>query len=193
MHAFYINLDRRADRRAEIESELANMKIDAERFRAIEHVFPAIGCTSSHVDVLKLARERGYESVMIFEDDFMFLVSNDEYAAAVSKLPASYDVVMLAFNTVSDSAYDETFTRVNDGQNASGYIVHSRFYDRLIARLEEGLKLFIESPHLHWIYINDQYWKGLQPCSEWYAFKTRIGVQRPGFSDLAGKFVNYGS
>jgi hypothetical protein len=111
----------------------------------------------------------------------------------MSKLPASYDVVMLAFNTVSDSAYDETFTRVSDCQNASGYIVHSRFYDRLIDRLEEGLKLFIESPHLHWIYINDQYWKGLQPCSEWYAFKTRIGVQRPGFSDLAGKFVNYGS
>jgi glycosyl transferase family 25 len=193
MHAFYINLDRRADRRAEIESELANMEIDAERFRAIEHVFPAIGCTSSHVDVLKLARERGYESVMIFEDDFMFLVSKDEYVAAMSKLPASYDVVMLAFNTVSDSAYDETFTRVSDCQNASGYIVHSRFYDRLIDRLEEGLKLFIESPHLHWIYINDQYWKGLQPCSEWYAFKTRIGVQRPGFSDLAGKFVNYGS
>jgi glycosyl transferase family 25 len=193
MHAFYINLDRRADRRAEIESELANMEIDAERFRAIEHVFPAIGCTSSHVDVLKLARERGYESVMIFEDDFMFLVSKDEYDAAMSRLPASYDVVMLAFNMVSDSAYDETFTRVSDGQNASGYIVHSRFYDRLIDRLEEGLKLFIESPHLHWIYINDQYWKGLQPCSEWYAFKTRIGVQRPGFSDLAGKFVNYGS
>jgi glycosyl transferase family 25 len=193
MHAFYINLDRRADRRAEIESELANMEIDAERFRAIEHVFPAIGCTSSHVDVLKLARERGYESVMIFEDDFMFLVSKDEYDAAMSRLPASYDVVMLAFNMVSDSAYDETFTRVSDGQNASGYIVHSKFYDKLIARLEEGLKFFIESPHLHWIYINDQYWKGLQPCSEWYAFKTRIGVQRPGFSDLAGKFVNYGS
>ena len=192
MRAFYINLDRRADRRAEIESELANMKIDAERFRAIEHVFPAIGCTSSHVDVLKLARERGYESVMIFEDDFMFTVSKEDWESLINKLPSSYDVVMMSYNIILAYPYDDTFDSVFEAQTASGYIVHSRFYDRLIDRLEEGLKLFIESPDLHWIYINDQYWKALQPCSEWYAFKTRIGVQRPGFSDLAGNFVNYG-
>ena len=193
MNAFYINLDRRTDRRTQIESELANMKINAERFPAIEHVLPAIGCTSSHVDVLKLARDRGYESVMIFEDDFMFIITKDQWDVLILKLPPRYDVVMLAFNMISDSPYDETFTRVNEVQNASGYIVHSRFYDRLIARLEEGRDLFIKSPHLDWIYINDQYWKALQPQYEWYAFKTRIGIQRPGFSDLAGKFVNYGS
>jgi hypothetical protein len=45
---------------------------------------------------------------------------------------------------------------------------------------------------VHWVYLLDQYWKSLQPTNEWYAFKTRIGIQRAGFSDLAGGFVEYG-
>lgn len=57
MRGFYINLDRRTDRRAEIEKELEGLAM--ERFPAVSHPNGAIGCTMSHLACLKLARERG--------------------------------------------------------------------------------------------------------------------------------------
>jgi GR25 family glycosyltransferase involved in LPS biosynthesis len=192
MKGFYINLDRRLDRKEQIEKEFADKGLDVERFKALEHPNGSIGCTASHLAVLKLSRQRGYESVMIFEDDFEFLVSKEEWDRLIKCLPESYDVVMLSYNTFKLESHDDTFERVLETQTASGYIVHSRFYNTLINRLEEGLYMFMQNPKAHWLYTNDQYWKALQPVSEWYQFKTRIGRQRAGFSDLVKKFIDYG-
>jgi GR25 family glycosyltransferase involved in LPS biosynthesis len=191
MHGFYINLNRRTDRRELVEEEFKRIGLEVERFPAVEYTPGAIGCNLSHIEVLKLAKSRGYESVMIFEDDFEFLISKEEWNQQISRLPTSYDVVMLSYNLVQSTPHDETFLRVQEVQTTSGYIVHSRFYDTLIARWEEGTRLFKENPKVDWIYILDQYWKALQPGAEWYAFKQRIGQQRAGFSDLAGQFVEY--
>lgn len=186
--AFYINLDRRTDRRAEIEKEFADKGLTVERFPAIEYSPGYIGASLSHIAVLKLARERGYESVMVFEDDFMFTISKEQWHSLIEKLPASYDVVMLSYKMISSSPQNETFDRVIEAQAASGYIVHSQFYDTLIDRWEEGLRLTIETG-MHWVYALDQYWKALQLSHKWYAFKPRIGSQRPGFSDIGEKFT----
>jgi hypothetical protein len=51
MHCFFINLDRRVDRRLETEAELARMGIEAERFPAIERIPGGLGCTQSHIEV----------------------------------------------------------------------------------------------------------------------------------------------
>jgi hypothetical protein len=189
MHAVYINLDRRTDRRAEVEQEFADKGLIVERFPAVEYTPGAIGCNLSHIEVLKLAKARGYPSVMIFEDDFQFLVDTQTWDQLIARLPASYDVVMLSYNMIASTPHDETFNRVQEVQTTSGYIVHSRFYDTLLTRWEEGARLFIEAPHLDWVYLLDQYWKPLQPGAEWYAYTTRIGKQRDSFSDLAGRFV----
>ena len=191
MHGFYINLNHRTDRRELVEEEFKRIGLQVERFPAVEYTPGAIGCNLSHIEVLKLAKSRGYESVMIFEDDFEFLISKEEWNQQISRLPTSYDVVMLSYNLVQSTPHDETFLRVQEVQTTSGYIVHSRFYDTLIARWEEGARLFIEQPHMDWVYILDQYWKPLQSNAKWYAFKTRIGKQRPGFSDLVGNYVEY--
>ena len=190
--AFYINLDTRTDRRAQITAECARMDIPVERFPACRSLTPSIGCTLSHVNVLKLARERAYPAVLLFEDDFEFLVSKEVVDDVFAHLPEDYDVVMLSYNLLRSEPYNDRFVRVLEAQTASGYIVHSRFYDRLIATLEEGYQLFLANPHVHWLYINDQYWKRLQPESRWYASRIRIGKQRPGWSDLGQAIVDYG-
>jgi glycosyl transferase family 25 len=189
MHAFYINLDHRTDRRAEVEKEFEEKGLTVERFPATQYNPGAIGCNLSHIGVLTTARGRGYDAVMIFEDDFQFLISKAEWDDLIAKLPSSYDVVMLSYNLVASTPHDETFHRVQEVQTTSGYIVHSRFYDRLIARWEEGARLFMANPGLDWVYILDQYWKTLQPEAEWFAYKVRIGKQRHSFSDIAGRFA----
>lgn len=192
MHAFYINLDSRLDRRILIEPEFQSMNLSVERFPAIQRSPGTLGCTQSHLEVLKLARQRGYPSVIIFEDDFEFIISKETFDDIMKKLPDEYDVVMLSYNLQKQEPYNETFGRALEVQTASGYIVHSRFYDRLINTLQEGLALFEQRPHEHWFYINDQYWKRLQPHSVWLYSLVRIGKQRAGYSDLAGHFVDHG-
>lgn len=180
MYSFYINLDSRTDRRHEFESE----GIPAERFSAIRHSNPAIGCTRSHLEVIKLAKERNYPYVVVFEDDFTFSVTKDKFDSIVASCPADYDVVMLDYYILKSEPYNEDFDRVLEAQAASAYIVNARFYDTLLANYEEAVRLFEMNPEYHWLYINDQYWKHLQPLSRWYMSRVRVGRQRPGYSDL---------
>lgn len=184
MYGFYINLDRRTDRRDQFEQEAKVMKFSIERFPAVEHAVPAIGCTRSHLEVLKLAREKGYPCVAVFEDDFQCLVSPETLKNVIDSFPEDYDVVMLDYYILQSEPYNDRFYRVFEAQAGSAYVVHSKFYDSLIANYEEAVRLFEENPHCHWLYINDQYWKRLQPISRWYASRIRIGRQRPGYSDL---------
>ncbi len=193
-NCFYINLDRRIDRRMQIEMEFARMGISAERFRAITHSVPPVGCLMSHLSVLKLARARNYPQVCVFEDDFEFLVSKEEYAAIIGKIPSDADVVMLGWYLFDTAPYDATFGKVLKATTTSGYIMRRQFYDTAIQTLEEGLRLFQE--HIREIdaiskYSIDQYWCRIQPSAKWLYSLRRVGRQRAGFSDLMGAQVAY--
>ena len=202
-HVFYINLDRRPDRKTHIESQLSAIGINEyERFAAVDRPGNGIvGCGYSHLAVLKLARERRYNNVLIFEDDFMFMVSPDEFrrgwsAFFESPMGTDYDVCMLAYNLhekeecTRDGVAHEGIQRVLYAQTASGYLVHSRHYDALIALYEWALPL-LEKTGQHWVYANDVIWRSLQQQGKWYGFVPRIGKQIDGFSDNANCYMNY--
>jgi len=196
----YINLDRRPDRKISIETELANMEItDYERFTAIERP-PGqgiVGCGYSHLAVLKLAKERQYPNILIFEDDFYFTVSKDELRKSMaeffeSDIAKDYHVCMLSYNLHNSQDCPDTpfLKRVKYAQTASGYIVHSRYYDTLIQLYEWAIPL-LESTGKHWVYANDIVWADLQKKDKWYCFSQRMGKQLPGFSDNAGCEMTY--
>jgi glycosyl transferase family 25 len=192
---YYINLDKRTDRRAQIEGELEHMGLEGERFPAIalEHA-PGVGCSRSHLEVLKLARAAGYENVLIFEDDFEWIVSKEVLETqlkAFFEANIPYDVLMLSYYAPKTEAYNQTVSYAREAQTASGYIVHRRFYDTLISLYEWSVPQLIKTGE-HWHYMNDQAWKRLQPGSEWFIFNTRLGKQRPGYSDLGCRYVDNG-
>jgi glycosyl transferase family 25 len=191
MYCFYINLDRRQDRRIQVEETLTTLGIQGERFTAIAREPGGIGCTQSHIAVLKLARERNYPSVLIFEDDFEALVTKEVWDETIANIPDVYDVIFVTYNIQRSEPFNDRFGKVIEGQTAAGYIVHNTYYDTLIARLEEGLVLYEEYPEYHWLYINDQYWKQLQPVGDWYYTLLRLGRQRAGYSDLSKTFVDH--
>ena len=60
------------------------------------------------------------------------------------------------------------------------------------SKIHINLNLFKLYPHNTHNHINDQYWKSLQPCSNWYYSLKRVGKQRPSFSNLENCDVNYG-
>lgn len=191
--AFYINLDHRTDRRAEFEGEAAAMGFPCERFPAIYNRSGTVGCGQSHIAVLKEAQARGYESVLIFEDDFKFIVDKDTFWFTMNQIhtdvSGSYDVIMLGYNLLKSSAHSKNLLKALDVQTASAYCVHSRMYAKLIDTLEVGLQKLIETGQ-HWNYANDACWKVLQPDAEWFVAQPRLGLQRPSFSDIGQKFVD---
>ena len=75
----YINLERRQDRREEIEQELVQYGLSGERFNAISHELGLAGCNLSHIQVLKDAEEANLENLLVLEDDFQFLVDTKIY------------------------------------------------------------------------------------------------------------------
>ena len=197
----YINLDYRKDRRFQMEQEFARMGIQgAKRFNAIPHEYGLIGCMQSHLAVLELAKKNGYKNILIFEDDFEFMVSKEELDSDLRSVLSrdvghslQYDVLMLGYNMKKSAplASHKTIFKVIDAQTASAYIVHESFYDTLIKCYRDALPL-LKSTKLWDTYANDQVWKKLQPDARWYAFTTRMGKQRESYSDTTRRVENYG-
>ena len=194
-HIFYINLDRRTDRRAQIEAELDKFELPCELFHGIAKDMGILGCGLSHLAIYKLAKKRGYKNVLICEDDLYFLVDKQTLEEELTKFFDSniyYNVLMLAYN-VNESEEVPKFPfirRLLDSQSAACYIVNENYYDKLIELYEHTMPL-LEQTGQHWLYANDQCWKALQPNDKWYYFVTRLGRQRDGFSDNAGQYMEY--
>ena len=190
----YINLERREDRRQEIEQELAQFGLSGERFNAIAKTPGIVGCGLSHLAVLKNAQEAGWENVLILEDDFQFVVPKEtvnEQLQAFWDLSIPWDVIMLSYNMKVSLPYNDLIGRATYASTASGYIVNRHFYPQLIAVLDESIPL-LESTGKHWLYANDQCWKNLQETSQWFYFMTRLGKQRGSFSDNSNQYMDYG-
>lgn len=191
---FYINLEKRKDRLLQIENELTTYGLPFERFEAIEMKPGIVGCGYSHLAVLKEARERGLPNVLIFEDDFEFIVDKTEFWSQINRffeMRIPYDVLMFSYNIESSSPFNDLVFKVEAATTASAYLVNSYFYDDLIDLYDENIPL-LKSTGKHWIYANDQIWKKLQPAAKWYAFNTRLGRQRGSYSDNSLEFMDRG-
>ena len=189
---FVINLDRRTDRLEQFTEEMKKVDLPFERFPAIATEFGIDGCGLSHLSVLKLAKERGYKNVLIFEDDFELVVSKQVFWSTVTTFleTTPFDVYMLSYWMDLSGNFTEDTVKVLSTSAASGYIVNESFYDKLIELYEDAMPKLVQTRE-HWIYANDQIWKSLQPTSRWYAAKSRLGKQRASYSDLAGRWVDY--
>ena len=196
-HVFYINLDKRTDRREAIENELNRMDIPFERFSAIYYEPPCgiVGCGKSHLAVFKLAKERGYKNVLILEDDFIFLESKEVVEENIKRLfseKPDFDVCFLAYNLQRGNIVPELpfLIKADETHSASAYILNQHYYDKLIELYEWAMPK-LEETMQHWIYANDQIWKRFQEADQWYCFTTRLGKQADGFSDNSNQYNSY--
>ena len=188
----YINLEKRADRRAEIEGELKRMGLKGERFAAVEYIPGSVGCSLSHAAVVRAAAEEGVSSLLVLEDDFYWTVQSraelDQRLRALLAAVPDYDVIMFDYCVDKDlGPVAEGVGRVGETTTTSGYLVAGHYLDRLATNFEEGARLFLQQPYSHWIFSVDVYWKRLQ-TDKWYYPAPRFGTQRDGFSDIGNNY-----
>ena len=203
---YYINLDHRTDRKEQFENQITTHFKDSilesriERFPAIKHEQGLLGCSMSHLEVIKKARQTDAKYILVFEDDFEFIVSRETFLSNLKQLfqqvetetsSLDFKVVMLAYNANNrfEIENNDLLDSTSDVQTCAGYLVNFKYFDELIECWEEGVKMYQETGR-DWIYCCDQYWKKIQK-EKWFLFKTRIGKQRAGFSDCGLKYVDY--
>jgi GR25 family glycosyltransferase involved in LPS biosynthesis len=191
---FYINLEKRKDRLAHVQEELAKLGKPAERVCAIETADGAIGCTLSHIRCLEMARQRNLPHVFICEDDITFL--NPELLLTnVERFEQSgldWEVLIIGGNNVPPYTQISNFCiQVSNNQTTTGYIVHQKFYDTLIANFKESAAKLIRNPDQRMQYALDIYWKSLQTSGKWYMIIPPTVVQYEDYSDIEKRNVDY--
>jgi GR25 family glycosyltransferase involved in LPS biosynthesis len=196
----YINLYIRTDRNDHIINELKLWKdLDwskVHRFSAIEGKL--VGCLSSHLSVLKLAREKKWENVLVLEDDFTWedwVIKDEKINTLLSdfwiKHHHEFGFIQLAHGmTATTHAHEftmhanEPIASVKYATNAAGYWVHERCYDALIQEFEKAVDpLYLTGAH--WLYLNDVVWNTIRPFFPTFAFIPRLGYQYGNYSDLS--------
>ena len=190
----YINLERRQDRRQEIEQELAAMGLNGERFNAVDKDPGIVGCNMSHTQVLRDADTANLENILIFEDDFQFLVDKPTFYKQMEDffaLNIDWDIVLLSYYIQTSEPYSELIGRSRDAQTTSGYLINKKCFKPLADCIEAATEKLISTGE-HWNYGLDQAWKVLQRTGNVFYFITRIGKQRPSFSDNSKAFMDFG-
>jgi len=205
---YYINLDSREDRKTEFLEEMRRMGVPDEKITRISAVSKPgqgdWGCSLSHILAVGEFVDSGLDNCIVFEDDFTFTQDfqtvNAEFESIFnSDDPILYDVIMLSANEVdTDPTEHKYLKKVLNAQTASGYMLSKYFAPILLQNYRDGVKLLADSykigksDALQGPFCIDQYWKRLQPQSNWFVFSPKLGVQRESHSDIQGGVVNPG-
>ena len=183
---FYINLEDRPNRKEFMEDQLKLLDIPFERFPAIDSRKNGVGCTRSHLEIYKLAKDRGYKTILILEDDFQFDISKLEFECKLTQLfehgPA-FDVCFLSNTILKREEPISEFSFVNrvfDVYGAEGYIVNCHYLTTLIDLYEVAV-VNLEKTRHHWIYTMDRAWLPLLVKDQWIRFTHRFGHQNTKF------------
>ena len=197
----YINMEHRRDRQELILEEFEKMGINKEKIFKISGV-PVKknghkGCAQSHILALTLAKINNWKNVVIFEDDFQFIMNPEDVDVCLNSFlnnVKNWDVIMFShaytkMNTINIKHVD----KIKSAQTTSGYAVNKHFYDKLLNNFmsaNTNMSYFSSTRVGHEPNAIDQKWKSLQPHSEWYAFNPPLGKQRANKSDIQS-YTNY--
>ena len=193
-HAYYINLEKRTDRKVYVEEQLTKIGIKAERFNAIQLPNGALGCSMSHLKCIENAKQNNWDHVLVVEDDITFLDSElfVKQLNKFLKVNNNWDVILLAGNVYKPYISIGNFCiKVFRCQTTTGYIVKSAYYDKLIENYREGINNLMKEPNKKNQYAIDKNWFRLQEKDSWYLITPLTVIQREDYSDIEEKNVSY--
>ena len=97
-HIYCLNLERSVDRREKIGKEFEKESLDVEFFKGCDGKAigksGVFGCAQSHINIWKDVIEKGYENVLIFEDD-VWLEKEFKKYLEILEPPEKWDVLYL--------------------------------------------------------------------------------------------------
>jgi len=207
---YFINLEHRKDRLDQINEQLNKINLEAERFNAIslsQEECDKIGgirwegeaewrnklikgqfsCTSSHLEVIRLAKEKNLDKVLVLEDDCLFDDAFDIKSTInnvfdeIKKHDIKWDMLFLGSNLIGPTSKTKSpiLMKMQAAYCAHAYYVNKHFYDKILE--------FDFNKH----YVIDVYYNELMFQNNIFCTKPLLAIQQSSFSDIEGYKVSY--
>jgi hypothetical protein len=180
--SFYINLDDRTDRNEQAIVEFEGVGLSPTRFAGHKRNNPIEGCIESHKAILN--KMRGMDKhVLIFEDDVRFVNDVKELLPlAFQELEQrSWCMFYLGGNICGPiQQVSPHLGRLSHCQSTHAYMVNKNFIDTLL------LEIAGYTNHLDLFYTDRVVPR--YPC---FITVPMLAIQRPSYSDIEKKHVNY--
>jgi len=214
---FIINLKHRTDRRDDVIKELTKAKLDnyemfdAVQPKTIEEInnwnpkfvsekpdwlrsdflkfrLGSLGCLLSHVEIMKTSLERGYEQVLILEDDAEFRLGKyDSFNEVLESLESQtrnikFDMFYFGGTHEQDKLWQisENIFQTKGTGTTGAYLINSR-----------GMKLILKLIKGYNDAIDVFYKKSAQQILKCYTTIPALIIQKDSYSDIVQTNVKY--
>lgn len=198
---YFINLDRDYTRRERCEKLFRDLDIQVERFAGIDVqkekekcnyynniIFSdtlkesELGCLLSHISIIKNAINKGYKSIIIFEDDIEFCQNFiEQFENYYRQLPDDWCLLYFSGNHLeTPHLLSNNIMRVKKTLTTHSYAIKKDLF-----------KTILEHPMLFHQPIDIFYAKYIQPYYPSYCFYPHLTYQRNTYSNIQNKPVNY--
>ena len=186
-----INLDKRTDRLNNVmqEFEKLGIKDRVQRFKAIEKTDGRLGCIKSHVELLKYAKAKKLENILILEDDITFVQpnTNEILNNAIQQLNMKWNLLYFGANTHTKLfKLTENLIYLNNAFATHSLAYHESIYDKIINKYDKMQQLTKHTDILDVYYCTD-----LQVNNTCLLVNPILTTQVNGFSDIEKRDVNY--
>jgi hypothetical protein len=204
---FYINLESRTDRRAEIEEELKTKFLyeGAERFVGItaaacgfQERGGAYGCAMSHISLFRKMILNNWDTMMVLEDDAKLITSREEMDKYIGAFldDEQCDILCIGNSCGDNKDYSEFFNRCFNTQTTSCYVLKKKFVKILLecyfTNPSEAMTLKEDCGNIkERVGIIDTAWLPLQQSHFFMMPKVRQVIQRESYSDIQNEVVFY--
>lgn len=169
-------------------------KIDIHPDKFDGYTQGCLGCLKSHVEICRIALERGYENILILEDDTEFVNSIDNLIKYSKKINNSYDMLYLAGRYINKNPNKQSVSNMP-------HIINSNTISTIKSNniLTTG-SYCIKKPAMEYLINNINnyskeidvfYVEKIQQIFECYLCIPNITKQRNGYSDIQQNNVNY--
>jgi len=181
---FVINLPERTDRLLDIAEQLYKWNIPYELVNAVKHEDGAEGLRITVEGIFREAVKQEWESILIFEDDAIFVDSggnpNEVMEKVVKQLPKTWDILYLG-------AQCTTGFKMRVSPNLllveNAYATHA--WALSLHGIKEVLMSVLEAP------IDNCVVKKIQPQGNTYITYPLLCSQRAGMSNIGNTYIDW--
>lgn len=195
---FVLNLEKRKDRLEHIQEEMSYIGWDYEMFKAIDKG-SHLGCTLSHIGIIDLAIDRGYDHVMVIEDDCTFMPYSKSFVEQLEKELENTDFGILNLSPTHNRPIeisknhkllmDITNFPPKEERHRGLYATNMMIYHKSVFFL---VKNIIEENLHGYLAIDEYIYKNVTPKVQSYCPILPVAVQKSDFSDVTqGCYSNF--
>lgn len=207
---FLINLDSRKDRLQKAINQFNEYKINKSitRFPAIKLIYEngindkflaRSGCTLSHFEICKIAKQENLKNYLVLEDDFEFFHNPEKTLSILEKsiadLPNDWDMFYLGGNLTNEygfnpiEKYSENLFKLKSCHTTHAMAFNAKFYDKFLDNAPD-MNSIIDWTNKHEI-IDVFLSKNILYKHECFISNELLILQSEGFSDIEKNEYDY--